>query len=227
MIGVYKITCFLIITSVLISGCTTRFNADFEADTAGLLPDPNPAGPPDDRIFVLDFESLDGTVEVSPSGSIDGDQSLRLSGPTASEESGNKVVFMYAERITSSDQRLYAFWAGRITSNASTKIRFFAGHFSTLVELEFSGGSILVEGRTIGTYTANRKHNVLLNVNPITKTYDVSVVGAVSGGASATGSIPNPSDLPTESIGLSFILTSGSASDSYTIDSVHMSERTP
>jgi hypothetical protein len=217
----------LLLFCIVATGCAARFIADFEADTAGALPDTMPAGTPDDQIYVLNIGS--GNIVVSSTSSIDGMQSLRINGPTVSAPSGigNKVVYMYAEEITSTDQRLYANWSGRITTNTGVVVRFFAGHFATLVELTFEDGNISVAGNTIGTYSANGVHSVLLNVDPNTDTYHVSVVGAVSSGAVASGPIPNPGDLPTGNIGLSFNLIQGGTSAAYTIDTVRMSERNP
>lgn len=222
---------YIIISFVLLSlfavGCTARFVADFEADSAGALPDTMPAGAPDDQIYVLNFGS--GNIAVSSTSALDGMQSLRLSGPAASNPNGtgNKVVYMYAEEITSTDQRLYANWSGRITTGAGVVVRFFSGHFATLVELKFEGGDIKVAGNTIGTYRSNRVHSVFMNVDPTTDTYHVSVVGGVSNGATASGSIPNAGDLPTGNIGLSFNLTQGGSGAAYTVDTIRMSERNP
>jgi len=223
----YSLLVTIIFTCMIAIGCTTRFIADFEADTADALPDTMPAGSPDDQIYVLNFGS--GNVAVSSSSAIDGTQSLRISGPSVAGNDGvgNKLVYMYAQEITSTDQRLYANWAGRITSGAGVVIRFFSGHFATLVELKFEDGNIKVAGNSIGTYRANQAHSILVNVDPNTDTYNVSVLGAVSNGATASGSIPNPSALPTGNIGLSFNLTAGGSGDSYIIDTVRMSERDP
>lgn len=210
---------------LLTTGCTTRFIADFEADTAGGLPDTMPDGAPDDQIFVLDFGS--GDISVSNSGPIAGTKSLRLIGPATDDDIGNKVAYMYAEAISSNDKRLYASWAGRSTAGASTIVRFWSGHFKTLVEIEFEQGNIKVFGNTIGTYTTNQVHNVFINVDPNTDTYQVSVVGGVSNGSDTSGSIPDSDDLPTGNIGLSFNLYGGGSGDSYVLDTVRMSERKP
>lgn len=210
---------------LLSSACTTRFIADFEADTAGGLPDTMPDGAPDDQIFVLDFGS--GDISVSNSSPITGAQSLRLAGPASDDDIGNKVAFMYAEEISNDDKRLYASWSGRSTSGASTIVRFWSGHFNTLIEIEFEQGNIKVFDNTIGTYTANAVHTVFLNVDPITDMYEVSIIGAVSSGSDASGSIPDAAALPTGNIGLSFNLYGGGSGDSYVLDTVRMSERKP
>ncbi len=210
---------------LLSSACTTRFIADFEADTAGSLPDPMPDGSPDDQIFVLDFGS--GDISVSNSDPITGTKSLRLTGPATDDDIGNKVAFMYAEEISSNDKRLYASWAGRSTSGASTIVRFWSGHFQTLVEIEFEQGNIKVFDNTIGTYTANQVHSVFVNVDPTTDMYQVSVIGGVSSGSDTSGSIPDSGALPTGNIGLSFNLYGGGSADSYVLDTVRMSERKP
>ena len=210
---------------VSLSGCTARFIADFEADTAGNLPDTAPDGAPTDQISVLNIGS--GNIAVIASNPIDDSQSLRLSGPASADSVSNKSVYMYAEAITSNDKRLYASWNGRVNSGAGVVIRFFSGHFATLVELTFESGNIIVAGGVIGTYSSNQVHSVFINVDPVTDAYSVSVLGEGSPSVVASGTIPNPSDLPTGNIGLSFNLISGGSTASYTIDRVRMSERNP
>ncbi|HKK18890.1 MAG TPA: hypothetical protein VJ952_09455 [Opitutales bacterium] len=210
------------ILATALSACTTRFSDDFEADPLGSPPLVEPAGLPDDRVYILDGT---GEIRITGSGPINGAQSLRIAGPSDGGASAPNT-FMYAETLSDSNQPVYAAWTGRFSGDAAARVFLWTGHYSTMVELVFSDGQVAVNGEEIGTFEPGAEYTVLIRATPSNDSYGVSVLGAgVSG--STTGTVLNPSVFPQSNIGMTFQLIGGGASDSYVIDAVRMSERKP
>ncbi len=206
----------------LTAGCTTKFIADFEADTAGAAPDTMPAGAPDDQLFVLENR---GTISVTSSGALTGSKSLRMSGPAPASGAGPNT-FMYAETLNNPNQRVYASWTGLLSSSAGARIFFFTGHFSSMVEIEMRGGVVFVNGQSIGSYTPGQQHNIFVNANPGDDSYGVTFIEPGNTLTDA-GTVLNASFFPQSNIGLTMQLISASSSGSYRVDTVRMSERNP
>lgn len=211
------------LVAVAAGGCTSRFIADFEADTAGALPDTHPAGAPDDQIFVLEGG---GDIAVSNAAPLVGSQSLRIGGP-GSDGANAPNAFMYAEEINDPSQRVYASWRGRLDPGAAARIFFWSGHFNTIVEIVLEDGEIRVAGDEIGSYTPGQPHTILINANPATDQFGMSAFGGVSAGTSASGPVANPAAFPDDNIGLTFQLIGGGSGAAYRVDTVRMSERRP
>ena len=205
---------------LLAAGCTTRFTDDFEADTAGALPQVQPAGTPDDRIQVLD---VNGNTVVTSTNPIDGTKSLRIGGASSSSR---PIVVMYAEALTDTAEPVFAAWSGRLTSGAGARIFFFTERFRSIVDIQLGGGTIRVNGRRVGTYRANEEHVIMLRATPSDDSFGFSFF-APSGNHSTSGTVLNSSIFPSSNIGLQVQLPTGGASESYTMDSIVMSERRP
>lgn len=206
----------------LTAGCTTKFIADFEADSAGSAPDTMPAGAPDDQLFVL---PNGGSITVSSSGALTGSKSLRMTGPAPAGGTGPNT-FMYAETLNDPNQRVYASWTGLLTSNAGARVFFFTGHFSAMVEIEMRNGTIRVNDEVVGEYTPGQQHNIFVNANPADDTYGVTFIEP-GNTVTDTGTVLNASFFPKSNIGLTMQLISASSSGSYRVDTVRMSERNP
>ncbi|MEO0915201.1 MAG: hypothetical protein AAFY59_19805, partial [Pseudomonadota bacterium] len=101
-------------TSLALSACTTRFSADFEADTAGAAPDERPAGRPDDRITFL---PLSGPPQISVTNTdpLAGAQSLALRGPVAAQ------AFLLSEPLQDVNEEVTATWVGRLDAGAAVR----------------------------------------------------------------------------------------------------------
>ncbi len=209
-------------TLVVLPACTTRFTDTFEADTAGAAPLIEPAGTPDDRVYILDGS---GSVRVTNSGPIAGAKSLRMQGP-AGDNASAPNTFMYAESLQDPSQDVYALWSGRLSSRAAARVFFFTGHFSSMVTVELRNGTVRANGNAIGTYTPGQTHSILLRASPSNDSFGISVFGP-GGSGSGTGAVGNAATFPQGNIGLTFQLIGGGSGQSYVIDDVSMSERNP
>jgi hypothetical protein len=212
---------FSALTLAVAGGCTTKFAADFEADTAGALPLEMPAGPPDDRIYILPSA---GSVTVSNSSPLAGTKSLRFRGPVSG--SSWATALMYAETLNNPDQRVYGSFAGRMDGGGSLRLFFFTGHFSTMVTFILRDGQIIVNDEVIGDYEEGERHTVLMNANPADDSYSLSFV-APSGNHTASGTVANPGVFPRSNIGFQVQLFEGGSAASYRMDTIRMSERRP
>ncbi len=209
----------LLCGALAITGCTGRFQDDFEVDTVGAAPDVAPDGMPDDQIFVNTFSG--GSVVVTNSSPIAGAQSLEFGGPTGQF---GPTAYMYAEEIADTSEEVSAFWMGRLSDDASVRINFFTGHFTDIVVVLLEDGDIEVNGAVVGTYTPNQVHTISMSANPATDRFSFAAAGAVSPGSSTSGPVSNPGSFPQSNIGLVVELTSGGT---YVMDTVRMSEDNP
>lgn len=207
-----------------ITGCKARLDADFEADTVGDIPNEMPAGPEDDRVYVLEFPGR-GTALVTNSSPLSGSKSLRLSGPGGNLAGGvySTTVYMYSE-LLEYNEPVYASWLGKLSAGAATKWVVSDGHFDTLVEIELRNGQFRVNGALAGNYTAGQKHAVIISMQRNGR------FGATISGSGASGSVSNRpllSTLDSTSIQLAARLEGGNAASYYIMDDVNISEDEP
>lgn len=168
------------------------FNADFEADTAGLRPSSSPAGPPMGdtiRVWIADPGNL---VVVNPG--INGNSLLYRYNPTLSQAN-----FIGIE--TGRDAPIYwAAWNGRAErfSGSTPRLAFSVGNFNSgIANLEIIDGEFVASGDMLGDVVMGEEHTVIIRVDNRAGTYTVSVFqrrgGILSSGTkslSSRGLIP-------------------------------------
>lgn len=215
------------ISALAISGCKSRLNADFEADAVGSHPNEYPAGPEDDRIYVVEHFGS-GTALVTSDEPLAGEQSIKLMGPGASANGNDTatMVLMYAEKLQYKrfKETVYASWKGKLSPHTGATWLLSDGHFDTLVEIKLISGKFFVNGVLTGTYTPGKPHGIMIAMHRNGR-FDAGIVGDGAGGS--VYDHPLLSTFDHDAVQLRASLVGGTSASYYMFDDVNISEREP
>lgn len=203
------------------AGCTPIFDADFEADPANGAPLAAPPGPPAGDL--VDFGAGPGAVYVTTALPLEGDQSLRLDGPSGASA---PRAFLRAAPIFDQTKPVFLSWAGRLGSGAQVEFNVVVAETGAVpFTLNFEQGIVYANGNAIGTYAGTAPHGVWVSLNPTTDEWAVNLSdgASVNGGGVASGSFPNPADFPGAHLVLSVELQNATGPTGYWMDRVKMS----
>jgi hypothetical protein len=231
-------TTTLILSLIMLFGCSKLFYADFDADVAGSLPQNSPPGPPaDDLIWSTIPVPADGLqVVMDPVLSSQALEYRNANTPLYQRYVG----FFSKEGSIADDANIYAYWTGVLdlpASGSGLRIWLGNGHFAPLAELRFKGNIISArvspfgedeEFEQIGTYSPDRSHFVLINVNKADETFRISFLQ--SGNNSSIGPLPvlDNTALSTNRPTLyMYFDEAGGSSGKYVFDELTISKKEP
>lgn len=228
---------------------TQRLFVQFEADTLNSTPDSSPNGLPADSLVVAQQASAAINFTVINQDPLVGSKSLRF------QNAGNpQALLLNSEPLADGTQPLSVTWTGRIAPDTRALIKVHTRFFvqegalgGQVVRVDLNNGSVVVNGDSIGTYTAGRPHIVTVRLEP-DATYNLSFVEVTGTGANALLSdagafldgtvlgLPYPAFeaplLPPDRIHLSVDLIAqspvpGDLNDYYDIDNIRVFEDNP
>ena len=156
----------------LLSGCVL-FHADFESDTVGMLPSPDPAGNPEGDVIEVLAGSSGNVVVIAdrPFG-----QSLKHS-PL---ETVSQLHFKGIETRRAVDE-FFAQWDGCADRWSPETPRYFftVGNLNTgTANLEIEDGEFRAAGERLGDVVFGEIHTVAIHVNNTAGTYTVTIAQA-------------------------------------------------
>ncbi|SPH17059.1 hypothetical protein DEA8626_00573 [Defluviimonas aquaemixtae] len=202
---------------VALTACTAIFRDDFEADPAGSAPLANPAGAPADS---LTFAEGPGAVSVTTALPLEGEQSLRIDGP--SSRTAPRVI-MYAAPIFDQTKPVFLSWSGRMGSGAQVEINIWVDFDKFPLRLNFEQGLVYANGNSIGSYSGTGEHAVFVSLNPVTDQWGVSLSGAADSGGGVAGAFPDADDFPGSHVGIAVQLLNATGPTGYWMDDVRIS----
>lgn len=215
---------------LMFTGCasTAIFQANFDADAVGGLPNPNPPGDPvGDTVWSTAGSST--TMFTVVDDAVIGSRSVRFTnvGPTP------RTVGYIPVEASRSVESIYARWIGVLGSaNASLDVCLCNGHLFPFGGLRFENGNVQVLTSTgydtIGNYQSNSTHVVVLAFNRAAGTFNVSFLQ----GSNTTSRHDMPvlnASAPgaTRPVLAMSYGEGGSSTAQYTIDEVVISEKEP
>ncbi len=170
----YLIGLVLVVTSLIFTSCGPLiFKANFDADSVGNAPNPNPPGDPSgDQI-----SGNCGIVVVN--SSVFDSKAMRFF-----NEPGCPINLMWfqSESVATSNNFLNYTFTGypESTNHRKFTISFAAGHFRSAFSITYDGGTMyLTDGdynnHNIGTYSSNQNQTFLVGLNRTTNTYALTI----------------------------------------------------
>ncbi|MGB6152585.1 MAG: hypothetical protein WBG48_11385 [Pricia sp.] len=173
---IYTILCPLLLCFLFSSCGPLIFKANFDADTVGDPPNPNPPGDPSD-------DEIKGNcgIRVVNSSILDSNAMRFFNEPNCA------VGLMWFEsgNVATSNKFLNYTFIGypESTSHRKFTLSFAGGHFRPAFTILYDGGTMYLTDGTytnhnIGNYTANQKQTFLVGINRETNTYSVTIARA-------------------------------------------------
>ncbi len=231
-------TTTLILSLMLLFGCSKLFYANFDADITGDLPQNSPPGAPDDDLIWSAIPvPADGLqVVMDPVFSSKALEYSNVNTPLYQRYIG----FFSKEGNIADNGNIYTYWSGVLdlpASGSGLRVWLGNGHFAPIAELRFKGNNISVrvspygqdeEFEQIGTYSPDRAHFVLINVNKADATFRISFLQG--GNNSSIGPLPV---LDTTALSTSrptlymYYDEAGGSTGRYVIDEVTISKKEP
>lgn len=219
-----------VVLALLITGCasTPIFRANFDTDTVGALPNPNPPGNPvGDAIWST--AAGDTNMLVVVNDPVIGSRSLRFAnnGPLI------RYVGFIPVDMSSGADHVFAYWIG-VVGATSAPLDVWLGdtHFSAIGGVRFDGGNLLVRTPTgydsIGTYAAGTSHVMIFTFNKGAGTFSVSFLQGSHSASQEDMPLLSPAAGTTirPTLYMSYF-SGGSSSARYVVDEVIISEREP
>ncbi len=152
------------------------FSANFDADSVGSAPNPNPPGEPSG-------DEIKGNCGITVvNNSTIGSKSMRFyNAPNCSF----KLMWFESDNVPSSNKFLNYSFIGtpESTNHKAFHISFSGGHFESAFDIKFEDGNLLLTDgvhneHAIGTYSANEKQTFLVGINRDTNEYALNIYKA-------------------------------------------------
>lgn len=215
-----RVSVALLAASLLLGGCTTLLQDDFEADPVGALPLTEPDGAPND---LLEAAPGPGEIVVVDSLPITGDQSLRLRGPSGQT---TPAVILHAEPIPNADinEPVYVFWQLRLSSGASARVEIVIDFEHQVLRVDMEDGLIFINGGNIGHYTQGAVQRFQVGLRPDTDTYNLTVSGGTDVEGTTSGALSEPDGFPGSHVAVVFRLPNAEGQQDLWVDSVFVSQ---
>lgn len=210
----------LLAAAMLQGGCTTLLKDEFEADTVGQLPLTEPAGAPNDS---LEAAPGPGEIVVVNTSPINGNQSLRLRGPSGTQTPG---VILHAEPVPNAgiSDPVFVFWQLRLSSGASARVEIVINFESSVFRVDLEDGLVFVNGASIGHYTQGAVQRFQVGLFPASDSYNVSVTGGADVEGTVSGPLSEPDGFPGNHVSLVFRLTNAEGPNDLWLDSIYVSQ---
>ena len=213
-------------SAFLISGCSTLFLDEFEAEGNGDPPLASPPGAPVGD--VVQATPGTGTIQVLTSDAVEGQGSLAIGGPgilspLESDPSPPSAVF----RAVPAEDNLapiYFRWQGQLDGEGSLNADVVSlGHL--LVRLRFDGGQIFLDNVPVGTFGPG-VHNVIVSVFPSSDRFDALISGDVQiDGTVISGPVLDIEGTPATEYILEVDLVTPEDDTVYRMDNIQISQR--
>jgi len=233
----------VILTSLALCACTTRFHDDFEADTAGQPPLSSPPSPQADELIVTFnpfYTPTPGAIVIPGSAALKGKKSVEWLGPISSEdEYTNTVITMISEPLKRKDRDVIFTWDGLTGPDAEVQMYFEVPHADghLRVQVVFLDGGLRAGSGSrgdwrcglpackFGTYNKAVPHQVRVTVNAKARSAAIRIteIGGTVRNATVKNLQIQPSSLSKAYMYV--IPRGGKASRIYVIDDVYIQER--
>ncbi|HEY0944628.1 MAG TPA: hypothetical protein VGD81_05150 [Opitutaceae bacterium] len=216
----FRASAALLVVALLLGGCTTLLQDDFEADTVGALPLAQPDGAPND---LLEAAPGPGEIVVVDSLPITGEQSLRLRGPSGES---TPAVILHAEPIPNADvnEPVYVFWQLRLSSGARARVEIVIDFEHLVLRVDMEDGLIFINGNSIGHYTQGAVQRFQVGLRPDTDTYNLTVSGGTDVRGTVSGALSEADAFPGNHVAVVFRLPNAEGAQDLWIDSVYVSQ---
>jgi hypothetical protein len=210
-------------------GCASGplFNANFDADAVGSLPNTDPPGQPaGDEIYFVDANQASMQVTVVNSAAL-GSKSLQYSNANVPVYS-RYIGFISKSEALGANQKFRAAWDGRVdldSNGSALNILLGDPHFIPFAEMRFKDGQVLLRTtladtyEPIGPYDESQNHAVFITIDKSTQKYSIVMVpGSVTSG---WRTVLVPEALDTNRPSLYFYYSENkSSSGKYVVDKV-------
>jgi len=221
------------LTCTMTSCGSPILRANFESDAVGTTPGPDiPGDPVGDYFYLSSPTSGSARVIAAPAGLSGKSLSYRHAVP----ESYNRYMGFMGRETSSSSQQFWAVWNAypHLADNVPLDVWIGNSHLDPICKLRYLNGQVFVENGVenytpIGTYRNDQTHGVVIKVDKLSSTYQISVHS--SRPAASTGVRPalDPSVLtrlvrPTVYF---WFPSEGTSGSTYAIDDMLMTEACP